>query len=317
VSLHRITRSAALISSAASLLLVSSAGARTITFVSPTARAISCSLSVNHSLLESIATENAASATMVARVSPHAAPGTYRVTFACSPYKPQVQRVKVAHHKGRTTRGSLLTSFHFGRQGSRPNAAAPSAKLSPAETTPAPPLPLPPSPFLCVTAACPTLPVIQTPTLTALALKEASSLWASWEVQFTQAVFHGGQCTELADAKRPDIITHVMETVIAENIMAGANPYPAPPLDWDAQMWDANAAKAGMSIGTAPHAGAIMVFHESEYNHATRPGHVAYVNSVGSDGSINVTEEHAPELWVVDNRTFTPSEVAIPFRNDL
>jgi len=241
---------------------------------------------------------------MTARVSAHAAPGTYRVTFSCFPYAPHVQRVRITRGKGLSHRGELLTSLHFARHMPRPSIAAPT---SPA--TPAAPAPLPPSPFQCITAACPTLPVVQTPALTEKALKEAREIWPTWESRFTKEAFYGGQCTELADSKRPDIVARVMETVIAENIMAGVSPYTNQP-DWDAQGWDSNAATAGLTVGAAPQAGAIMVFHDSEYNHATKPGHVAYVDSVSPNGDIEITQEHAPELWAVTTVILTPGEVA-------
>ncbi len=79
----------------------------------------------------------------------------------------------------------------------------------------------------------------------------------------------------------------------------------------DAYMWFFNAKFNGTKVypigGTIPEEGAIMVF-EKTVSPYTKAGHVAYINSVSSDGSINVTEQG----WeVFCTRDYSYSTVAL------
>ena len=165
------------------------------------------------------------------------------------------------------------------------------------------------APFTCAEEApCPTLPAEQTPHLKRAYVKEAKEIWQEWKREY-ESSFNNGQCTELAHKKRPDILTKVAEVSIAMLLRGHKNPE-SDNMNWDAQMWDTNAAKAGIPVGATPKAGAIMVFHVPPASYPADPGHVAYVDSVNPDGSVNITEEHAPELWTVGNQTITAAELS-------
>lgn len=69
--------------------------------------------------------------------------------------------------------------------------------------------------------------------------------------------------------------------------------------------WFGNAQAAGFSTGQTPRVGAIMVTWESSW------GHVAYVESVGSDGSYTVSEMNFVRWNVVDMRTIHPGGVPL------
>lgn len=57
----------------------------------------------------------------------------------------------------------------------------------------------------------------------------------------------------------------------------------------DASNWDNNAVKIGFSVDSNPRAGDIAVW-EGGYKDAGEVGHVAYVESVNADGSVNFSE---------------------------
>jgi surface antigen len=73
----------------------------------------------------------------------------------------------------------------------------------------------------------------------------------------------------------------------------------------NANQWIAGAAQYGFAEGPTPKAGAIMVTAESSY------GHVAYVESVNSDGSWTVSEMNYVGPYVVDRRTISPGQVPL------
>ena len=287
------------------------AAAHTVTLTSPANKAINCIVSVNKSMLLDDATDGAATVEIAATINPRAARGNYTLTLECSSHQIVRLHVHVRATRGHKS-GTLISSLHFQRLNIPITTTAPATtKTTHTTTKTVTTSPLTSSPFLCTTAECPIIPVTITPDVTEAAINKADELWSYQETGFTEQMFHTGQCVELADAKRPDIVARVEEVAIAKRIMAkDTNPYPSlEAINWDAQFWDSNAAAAGMNVGSAPEAGAIMVFHNSEYNHETGPGHVAYVNSVEPNGDVTVTEEHAPELWAVHNQTFTPEEI--------
>lgn len=85
-----------------------------------------------------------------------------------------------------------------------------------------------------------------------------------------------GQCTWYAKSKRPDL---------PNNLGNGGQ-------------WVANAAKYGYATGSTPRAGAI----------GEQPGHVVYVESVNSDGTVNISEmNYAGGVGVVHTRTVAAS----------
>jgi hypothetical protein len=214
-------------------------------------------------------------------VNPHAATGRYTVTLRCAGAAPASTVVSVARSR-RARRGAhLLSGVTF-------TVRAPTFKAPPP----------PPEP--------PTTPSWQI----------ASDWWAGAASAYT-AAFRNGQCTDLAEWMRPDIVATVAQAVYAEYLEAwnawqasgerGPTPDEAAP-DWNATAWDRNAEAAGMAVGTTPRVGAIMVFHSSD--ESSWPGHVAYVNQVNPDGSVLITEENNLSLWVVDQRTVTPADTA-------
>lgn len=87
-----------------------------------------------------------------------------------------------------------------------------------------------------------------------------------------------GNCTHYVKERRPDIGGY-----------------------WgDASGWIYSAQAAGYATGSAPSAGAIGV--------ANSYGHVVYVESVNSDGSVNISEQNYHGLGVVSSRTASASE---------
>jgi hypothetical protein len=165
-----------------------------------------------------------------------------------------------------------------------------------------------PAPELPAGPPTPVLPVVEHPHLQPWALALARKAWASAGKEYDEGHFHDGQCVELVAAKRPDIVERTMITVWAESAETGRIVWQE--LDWDANFWDANAAHAGYEVSATPSVGSIMVFHPKAYNHETAPGHGAYVEAVEANGSVVISEEHAPELWTVDQRTVTAQEMA-------
>ena len=71
----------------------------------------------------------------------------------------------------------------------------------------------------------------------------------------------------------------------------------------DAGWWYENARAQGYPVGSVPKVGAIMVTWESYL------GHVAYVESVNSDGSWTVSEMNYVAFDVIDWRTIKPSQL--------
>lgn len=58
----------------------------------------------------------------------------------------------------------------------------------------------------------------------------------------------------------------------------------------DAEHWDENAAALGYLVDQSPAVGAIAHWNSTDLNNPSFPGHVAYVERVNSDGSVDVTE---------------------------
>jgi surface antigen len=58
----------------------------------------------------------------------------------------------------------------------------------------------------------------------------------------------------------------------------------------NAENWDVNAQPLGFVVDHSPTVGAIAQWHPSELTDASFPGHVAYVERVNADGTIDVTE---------------------------
>ena len=69
--------------------------------------------------------------------------------------------------------------------------------------------------------------------------------------------------------------------------------------------WWPNARSYGYAEGHVPVVGAVMVTRESQF------GHVAYVDSVGSDGSWTVSEMNFVAWNVVSRRTLRPGQAPV------
>jgi surface antigen len=92
----------------------------------------------------------------------------------------------------------------------------------------------------------------------------------------------GGECTDWADYKRPDIYDD----------RAATDPDPT---DWDAWTWPEHAQLEGLRVDQEPEVGAIAAWPISE---SSPVGHVAYVEAIGSgdDGeTVSVSEMNDPD----------------------
>lgn len=92
-------------------------------------------------------------------------------------------------------------------------------------------------------------------------------------------LYTAGQCTYYAFSKRPDI----------GNTWGNAN------------NWASAAAQSGYTVNNSPKSGAILQTTAGGY------GHVAYVDRVNSDGSIQVSEMNYQGVGVVSSRTISAS----------
>ncbi len=71
-----------------------------------------------------------------------------------------------------------------------------------------------------------------------------------------------------------------------------------------AYQWEANATTIGYSYDTTPASGSV-AWWDADYHNASSSGHVAYVDSVNPNGSINVEEYNALNDHGYDTRTIT------------
>lgn len=150
--------------------------------------------------------------------------------------------------------------------------------------------------------------VAPTPSTTSVNAHDYADAEAWWETMGTTylATFNNGQCTALAATRRPGIVQVVSLVADARAIEAGEQD-PADAVwgtHWYAYEWDMLAAEAGLSVGSTPAVGALMVFHSGI------PGHIAYVTAVGPEGEVTIEEMHAPELAVIDTRVLSATQIA-------
>lgn len=73
----------------------------------------------------------------------------------------------------------------------------------------------------------------------------------------------------------------------------------------NASTWKVLASRAGLGVGGAPAAGAIIWTPPRDYY-----GHVGFVESVNGDGSVNVSEMNVRGWGVVSRKTLSPAEAA-------
>ena len=135
----------------------------------------------------------------------------------------------------------------------------------------------------------------------------AADAWWAADGQSVLRGFHNGQCTDWAARKRPDVPRRVFTYAYALSVVLG---HRVTVDNWNAGMWTAHARWAHMPTGHRPAVGALMVFQRGDYDGEVVPqSHIAFVESVGRDGSFEVSQMHAPKLWQVTHHTF-PASVA-------
>jgi surface antigen len=144
------------------------------------------------------------------------------------------------------------------------------------------------------------LPVVRERSPSRAAQAAAAKMWQLYGKGYA-ANFRNGQCTDLVQRRRPDVVARIMRADYAVWADSRYRARTWEPHSWDATFWDDNAAHAGLRVGATPRVGAVMVVNSANY--PASPGHVAIVDAVRADGSVLVTEERAPLLWHVTRRT--------------
>ena len=137
------------------------------------------------------------------------------------------------------------------------------------------------------------------------ALARATADWAIYGTAY-EGVFRNGQCTDWAQLKRPDIVKRATIQLWA-NHLAGDE---AAVANWNGGFWDDTARAAGLAVGTLPVSGAIATFDPGTQGITAATGHVAFVESVSSDGSFVVSEMNAPLPSEVTQRTISAAAIA-------
>lgn len=156
------------------------------------------------------------------------------------------------------------------------------------------------APTSAASAGAAQLPVVRERAPSRAARAAAAKMWELYGKGYA-ANFRNGQCTDLVQRRRPDVVARIMRADYAVWADAGYRARTWEPHSWDATFWDDNAAHAGLRVGVTPRAGAVMVINSANY--PASPGHVAIVEAVHADGSVLITEERAPLLWHVTRRT--------------
>jgi len=138
------------------------------------------------------------------------------------------------------------------------------------------------------------------------ALSRAQADWARFGPS-NLSVFRNGQCTDWAEQKRPDIVERATVQLWAA-YLAGDERTVA---NWNGGFWDDTARAAGLEVGTAPRAGAVVTFDPGTHGITDAAGHIGYVESVEDDGSaFTVSEMNAPLPYVVSSRRIATSAIA-------
>jgi hypothetical protein len=104
-----------------------------------------------------------------------------------------------------------------------------------------------------------------------------------------ESMFRNGECTDWAEAKRPDLFERV-EVFDFAKVLVGA---PRPAREWTAHAWDDNARSIGLPVSSTPTAGAIAVFERGMQGAGRAFGHVAYVEEVYANGLVRISEMNA------------------------
>ena len=253
------------------------AGGAPVTITALSQGSATCQLSANRAALRRVRTISAHHVEFEFMVAGRARPGRYVVTAKCGAQRESTRRLTVRSTRLNRSSGRALTRSvsvtRIGQSGPR------------------------------VTA---TLPAVAHPTPSAASLAAARGYWGSDRGAAYRQAFRNGECTDIVQLKRPDIVEAVWVTMFAvwgDARYAGDFALRS----WNATDWDDNAAAAGMQVGTAPRAGAAMVFNSADP--ARSPGHIAYVERVRLDGQLLITEERAPERGRVTHRVVSVTEL--------
>ena len=206
------------------------------------------------------------------RVAPRARRGHYRLAVGCGRRK-TVYRVTVraAHGNARRLVGSRIRTHLIGS----------ASEAGPTE--------LPPNPAVLQAHA------------------EAQAEWDTAAESRVLPSFRTGQCTDWTAMKRPDIIERVWVEHEARTLLGQEPEHSAYHVDWTAKYWDDNARGAGLAVGARPRRGAVAVFEPGAAGASRRTGHVAYVERVNRDGTVEISEMNgAGGPGRVDLRSVTP-----------
>jgi hypothetical protein len=248
-------------------------GGGPVTITARSQGSASCQLSANHESLRRVRTINAHHVEFEFTVAGRAHPGRYLVTAKCGAQRKSTRRLAVPETLlNRGSRRALTRSVSVTRLG----------------------------------RVAPTLPALGHPTPSAESLAVALGYWGSKSGAAYRHAFRNGECPDIVQRKRPDIVEAVFVTMYAvwgDSHFAGKFAVGA----WNATDWDDNAAAAGMEVGAAPRAGAVMVFNSGDPS--SSPGHIAYVEQLRPNGDLLITEENAPKRWRVTQRVVSVSEL--------
>jgi surface antigen len=152
---------------------------------------------------------------------------------------------------------------------------------------------------LCVGAS---LGVGAAPAIASPSAGVAAAAWWASDGQNVLRGFHNGQCTDWAARKRPDVLQRVFTYAYAVSVRVHHRVIVN---NWAAGMWTAHARWAHIPTGHTPARGALMVFQRGDYAGVVVPqSHIAYVENINGDGSIRVSQMHAPRVGQVTRHTF-------------
>ncbi len=246
-------------------------GGGPVTITARSQGSASCQLSANRTSLRRVRAVNAHHVEFAFTVAGRARPGRYVVTAKCGAQRGSTRRLTVGETRLNRSSGRALTR------------SVSVTRLGPA-----------------------TLPALGHPSPSAESLAAARGYWAGDRGVAYRQAFRNGECPDIVQLKRPDIVEAVWVTMFA--VWGDAHYEGAFALrSWNATAWDDNAAAAGMKVGTAPRAGAAMVFNSADP--ARSPGHIAYVERVRPDGQLLITEERAPERGRITHRVVPVAEL--------
>src|SRR5512133_1324074 len=153
------------------------------------------------------------------------------------------------------------------------------------------------APTTAASAGAAQLPVVRERSPSRAARAAAAKMGALYGKGYA-ANFRNGQCTDLVQRRRPDVVARIMRADYAVWADAGDRARTGEPRSWDAAFWDDNAAHAGLRVGATPRAGAVMVVNSASY--PALPGHVAIVEAVYAGDAVHIDLDPLPLRWSSD-----------------